>query len=355
MRRALALACIALPGLGFLHAQETQVFLRNGDRVTGTVVAEDASQLTLTNAVFGRFSLPVVQIERRTPMPPAVAVTNNVPAAASQPINALNPALARKLDELQAVYNANRISTEEYHRQRSRLLTEADSGVTRAAPIPPKPTVKISGEAQAGMDLGFATKDRQFYTGRFKLAHTQSRLRNAADYSFTYGYIDGEVSANRMDGSLKSDYNLTRRFYLYNSGGAGYDEIRKLDNYYQFGPGAGDHLIKRTNFVLNIEGGANFQEQNRADGTENETYYYRLAQDAKWTLGPRLSLDQKIEFFPQWDNVTEYRLRFEANIKYWLNSHLFVNLSMIDFYDTMPAEGVEPNDLQIRSTIGVRF
>ena len=81
----------------------------------------------------------------------------------------------------------------------------------------------------------------------------------------------------------------------------------------------------------------------------------RLAQESKFSLGPKLTLDEKLEYLPQWDDFSEYKLRFEANLKYWLNGHLFVNFSMVNFYDTMPAPGVEPNDLQVRSTIGVRF
>jgi hypothetical protein len=208
---------------------------------------------------------------------------------------------------------------------------------------------------QAGMDLGFATKDRQLYVGRLKLNHTYGRLRNAADCLFTYGRTDGDLSANRMEGRLKTDFDLTRRTYAYNLGVAGYDSIRKLDNYFQIGPGAGERLLVLTNFTVIVEGGANFQRQIRSDGTETDIFYYRLAQEARFTLGSKLSFDEKVEYLPQWDDFSEYKLRFEANVKYWLNTHLFLNLSMIDLYDTMPAPKVQPNDLQIRSTIGVKF
>src|SRR5204862_2738683 len=122
-------------------------------------------------------------------------------------------------------------------------------GIMSKPPAPPgaapkKPVREIHVELLAGADLAFSTKDRQLYTGRLKLNHVEGHLRNALDYSFTYGRADGELTANRMDGSLKSDYELAVRSYLYNLAAAGYDEVRKIDSYLQAGPGFGYHVVK---------------------------------------------------------------------------------------------------------------
>ena len=69
----------------------------------------------------------------------------------------------------------------------------------------------------------------------------------------------------------------------------------------------------------------------------------------------RFSFDEKVEYFPQWDNTSEYKLRIETNLRYWLKTYLSLNLTVINLYDTRVAQGVEPNDLQIRSSIGVKF
>jgi hypothetical protein len=347
---------------GGLGAQETQFFLRNGDRLTGTVLAEDPLRITLTNATIGKVFLAVSQVERRAAVAVAspVSSTNQSPAATTPAAPVLGAALLRRQDELTAAYVSGRITAAEFHRQRLQLLAEVEAASRPAGPLGAgaKPTVLVStltGEAQAGLDLGFATKDRQLYAGRLKLNHSYGRLRNAADYLFTYGRTDGDLSANRMEGRLKTDFDLSRHTYAYNLGVAGYDSIRKLDDYFQIGPGVGRRLLALTNLTFNLEGGANFQRQIQSGGAETDIFYYRLAQEAKLTLGSKLSFDEKIEYLPQWDDFREYKLRVEANVKYWLNTRLFVNLSMIDLYDTMPAPKVQPNDLQIRSTIGLKF
>lgn len=350
---------VALTGLLLLilspaaFTAETQLFLRNGDRVTGTVLTEDPARLTVSNAVLGVLTVPLAQVSRRV---------DPVPTPAG-PV--LDPETKRRLDDAQAAYVTGLLSGAEYHRQRARLLTQATLAqaasvaavpLTQAnTPEPPKPVMQFSGEVQAGLDLALATKDRQLYTGRIKLQQSYGRLRNTADYLFTYGRTDGELSANRMDGTIKSDYDLAGRIYGYHQGNAGYDEIRKLDNYWQVGPGAGWRAFSGTNFSLNLEAGFNFQEQNRSDGTDTDVFYYRLAESGKWALNSRLTLDQKLEYFPQWDTFQEFKLRFEGNLRIWLFGNLSLNLTLINLYDTMPAQGVDPNDLQIRSTVGIRF
>jgi hypothetical protein len=45
----------------------------------------------------------------------------------------------------------------------------------------------------------------------------------------------------------------------------------------------------------------------------------------------------------------------ESTLRYPVSNHLSLNLNVVDLYDTQPAAGVDRNDLQIRSTIGVNF
>jgi hypothetical protein len=48
-------------------------------------------------------------------------------------------------------------------------------------------------------------------------------------------------------------------------------------------------------------------------------------------------------------------LRLEGTLRYPISDRLSLNLVVTDLYDTQPAQSVSQNDLQIRSTIGVKF
>lgn len=319
--------------------------LKNGDRISGAVVAEEATRVTLTNSILGRFSVPLAEIARRET--PAVAVVAKPVPAPPTNAPALSPEMRRRIEDLQTLFATGGISAEEFQRRRIEL----------SAPPPPKPKgpKHWTAEVFAGLDMVFSEKDRQLYTGRAKLTYAKAPLRNNVDYLFTYGWTDGELTANRMDGWMKTDWDLTPRTYLYNLGGVGYDEIRRVDWRYEVGPGVGYHLFKRTNFVFRVEGGFHYQVQDFPESREEKTYYQRLAQDMRWNIGTQFTFDEKVEYFPDLTDLHSYRLRMEANLRYWLASNLSLNFTVIDTYDTKTARGVGQNDLQIRSSIGVKF
>lgn len=307
---AAALACLLAHRLA---AQQTIIHLRDGDRVTGVILSENTNSLVLSNALSASIVIPQRAIARREPVTaPPLANTGIAVAVAPSP-------------------------------------PPPQTNVAR------KPLLVWGGEIQLGADLGFSERNRQLYTGRAKVNLTYDGLRNLFDYSFSYGRTEGIVSANRMDGSVKSDYDLTRRLYVYNLFGGGYDEIRRIDRRYETGPGLGYHLVRRTNFVFKTEAGVNYQAQYLADDSETEKFFFRFAEDAAWKITPKLSFDEKFEFFPQVGNFGVYRFRFESNVRYSLLNNLFFTVTVIDQYDSQPAEGVGPNDLQVRSTIGVKF
>lgn len=331
-------------------AQQFQFFLRNGDRLTGSLVAEDKDSVIITNGILGRVLIPAGQVERREPFPgPASAVTAPVrPPPPVPPVTqSLTAVQKRRLDDLLQVYTADQISAAEFQRRRMEILTPA--------PTPAPGTKHWSGELMAGVDLGYGTKDRQYFSGRAKLNYVTKRVRNTLDYLFTYGHTDGELSADRMDTSDKIDFELRSNYYLYGLAGAGYDEVRKIDYYIQGGPGFGRHLLQRSNLVVNAEIGATYQVQDFADSPNTDVFYYRLGQELKWTIAPKVTFDEKLDYTPQWDDPGQFKLRVEANLKFWMLTSLSLNLTVIDLYDTRVASSIDRNDLQIRSSIGVKF
>jgi putative salt-induced outer membrane protein YdiY len=308
-------------------AQEDQRFIflmRNGDRLTGVIVAETEEQVTVRTVWDQHLEVPKGEIQGREPAPKTPA---EIRAEAEESPDPTPPPGTEALDP---------------------PITPA---------VAPKPAQRWHGDLQFGMDVGFSERNRQLYHGRAKITYMYDRLKNVFEYNAAYGKTDRVLSANRMDGSAKTDVDLgeDRRVFVYNLAGVGYDEIRRIDFRYEIGPGIGYHLITRTNFVLNVETGVNYQAEHRADDTTSERYFLRLAQDLTWKISSRLSLDEKLEFFPRLEDPSQFRIRFETNIRYWLRQNLSLNLSVLDVYDTDPARGVNKNDLQIRSSVGLKF
>lgn len=358
---------------GAIQAETIILHLKNGDRIAGTIVSEDTNRVLITTPWIKELAVPPAQIERREKMVAVTPPTTNAPP----PTNAVAQTKASPPGQ-PAITN---------------LIPSAAPGtpvavmpVLQPKPQTPKPK-HWKGELKIGADFLFGAKDQQIYYGRFKLVYERPYdsnpkqfFRNIFDYGMDYGWTETPgstnsdrslLSANRMDGSDKTDFDIGRRkIFVYNLAGAGYDQIRKIDLHYEEGPGIGYHLFTLTNFVMNTEAGFNYQVQNRSStrtltngalqnfNTTVEKFYYRLAEDLTWKFNKRFTLSEKLEFCPQAEDVQQFRARFESTISYGIWQNVALNLSLLDMYDTQPTKSVPTipkNDLQVRSSIGITF
>lgn len=320
------LAFVALICWACVHgavADTIVLHLKNGDRVTGTLVSDETNRVVITTPWQKDLAIPKSEISSREALPAVKAApATNAPAPpVTPPVVAAKPA---------------------------------------APALQPKPPKHWNVDLQFGLDVQESTKSRMLYYNRSKLSYghvlnNRDPIRSVLDFNYSYGKTEGIRSTDQMAGSSKTDYDLRKRLFLYNLGGAGYDKIRRIDLQFEEGPGVGYHLVTRTNFVLNTELGMNYQSQEFSDGTDSQNVYFRVAEDMAWKINKDLDFIQKIEFFPQADTFSKFRFRFDSTIRYALLQNLSLNLSVIDFYDSRPAAKVEPNDLQIRSSIGVKF
>ncbi|MCX6895236.1 MAG: DUF481 domain-containing protein [Verrucomicrobia bacterium] len=312
---------LALGGIGSLllfsasaSSNPTVVLhLPDGDRVTGVIVSSNAEGLVLATAWGGNVTVPVAQIISRTQSSAAPAATNLTTAlhlAAAQPATNQTPR-------------------------------------------------RWKAEAQVGLDFAYGLRSHQIYYGRMRLDYKKpydrdprQSFRNSADAILEYGETDGYRSSDRLDAGVDTQFDLSPRFYTYNIARGGYDQIRKIDRQYEVGPGLGHHLVQTTNFNANISTGINYLRRLQTDGTEDDNLFARVAEDFRWQLSSRLTFDQKLEYFA---GAEQSHARFEAGLKFLLLQNVSLNLTVLDLYDTQPAENVDQNELRIRSSLGVTF
>jgi putative salt-induced outer membrane protein YdiY len=344
-----ALGCAIFALVNSVQAQSVILHLRTGDRIAGTIVSETTNSLTISNLWIKELAVPLAQIERREAIltnAPATATTNAISSTAATSTTTNQPSVTTPGTNAVVVAKSGSVIT------------------TNTPPAPLKPSwwKRWKGDASIGTDLIYGARDTELLRGHLALTYSQPYqsdpkkfFRNVLTYDAEYGQTDHVLSANRMDGSSKTDFDLTKRVYVYNLARAGYDEVRKIDFGYEVGPGAGYHLFTLTNFVMNVELGGNYQAQYFADRTTSKNFYLRLAEDFNWKINKQMSLVEKLEFFPQVNNIDQYRARFETTFSQSLFANFSLNLTLLNLYDTHPASGVSRNEVQIRSSIGVKF
>lgn len=332
--------------------QELVLHLRNGDRLSGRLLSETTNEVVIATSFAERLSVPLNLIERRD-LPAPVAVTNAPPPKPA----GMPPARP-----------ATGLASELVLTNKPSLAQTAGGAIKPPEPKPkPPPSLfesffsELNGEAQLGGNFGFGTKDREAFTGHIKVTHNhvfpnKRPMRNIVDYDIAYGTTDEILSDNSMEGTWKTEYDVTKRFLVYSALGGGYDELRNIDFQYDVGPGVGYKWILTTNFVFKTELGGNYQEEFFVGDDVARRYSFRLAEDSWWQITPKLRWDQKVEYFPEVNDFTaKFRIRAESNLSYLLKQNLTLTLNVVDLYDTAVPDGITNNDLQIRSLIGLKF
>lgn len=318
----IALVALTAPAIAQTNSAPVKseiILLKNGDRVTGVVLKEDEKSVSLKTRWNAELVLPKSEIEKREQKTPQPVVQ----AEASVPV----PVVPAKEESL-------------------------EKPATK-----PKPAGIWKGKFQLGADLRESTVSSYLYSAVARVSYTRGDWNTAADYRYSYGRSGKVRSADRMDGTLKTDLNLGEKkdWFVYGLGGVGYDQVRKIDFQFELGPGFGRHLLVRKDMALNGELGMTYQQQDFSNGNRRDEMRVRFAEDYFWQLNPKVRFEHKAEIQPAFDDPGDYRVRLEATVSYALFSNLSWNVSLIDLYDSEPTPGVSKNDLQVRSGLGFSF
>ncbi|MGC3960876.1 MAG: DUF481 domain-containing protein [Verrucomicrobiota bacterium] len=298
--------------------------LRNGDRITGELLAQETNHVIIATGWAGTLAIPLnaiggVQTTSGEKLIPLNGVAAKPPTPPAKP-----------------------------------------SGTT--TPPRPGPTKKIQTDLQFGSNLNFGAKDQELLYGRLKVNYSQPYesnpkefFRSILDISADYGETESVESANRLLGSFKTDFDYGTNAYVYNVFSSGFDQIRKINLQYGAGPGVGYHALRLSRFELDLESGLDYQAQDRSAGEDTSSVYGRLGDSITWKISSRISFTKKLEYFFNVEDVEKFRLRLDSNLRFQLIDNLSLNLSVVDYFDTDPAPKVDQNELQIRTSIGLKF
>jgi RNase P/RNase MRP subunit p29 len=312
---------------------DTGFLLNNGDRITGRIVSETTNQVVLATAWGGEWIVPVSQIAGRTnasSVSPALSVMSGATTNGSLPDR------------------GGKVSSP----GGALLPGSKNNGLAN--------TNKTFGlDVQVGASVQYNQVSSDNFSGLLKGVYSGERFRNITEIQGAYGRAGTKVSINRMSGSDRSEYDFgkSRRAFFFDALAAGYDQVREVDLTYDDSLGVGYKFIKRKNFLLNADVGVNYQEEFFSDGTHPSYVSLRFSETMAWTIMPRLTLEEKLEFYPHIVEMRVYRFRFECGVSYKLNESgsVYLMTSVVDIFDKKPARGVLPNDLQIVSRIGLKF
>lgn len=327
------------------------VFLKNGDRITGSVVKLENGKLTLKSEYAGVITLPWEAVEAfsgKTALNFALNDGQLVVGAPSLKEGRLQilTASAGTVDTGKEIVKTIRSQEEqvvydtEIDRYRNPRLVDLWAGF---------------------VDLGFARAQGNARTGTLNVSANASRVtsRDKIGVYFTSlnasSKVEGKsvVTANAMRGGVNYNLNVSPKAFAFATTDLEFDEFQSLDLRFSPAGGFGYHAYKGESLVMDLSGGAGLNKEFFSSGLRRTSGEALLGEEISYRLSGAASLRQKMVIYPNLSNGGDYRVNFDLSaltaIRKWLGWQFTVSERLL----SNPAPGRKRNDIMV--TTGVRL
>jgi len=332
---ALALwAALAVPGL----AGADVVTLKNGDRLTGSIVALEAGQLVLASPYAGKLTLPwaeIAQVESddkvRVQLADGTLLNGRLlPAPAGQ---------ARvKVGEV--------VETAPFPLQQ----------VTAFNPPTDRHKVKLSGRANLGGTYTSGNSEEKTLHADGELVARTPTNRYTLGGEVNESAKDGTETASNWRLNMKYDHFLADKNYLYAAALMEHDGQAGLNLRTSLGLGAGRQFVESREHNFSLEGGLSYVNEDY-DIAPDEGYP-SLRAALKYD---RMFWDERLQFFLASDlhmsvqDAQDFLLKTRTGLRVPVKKQLnFTGQVNVD-YDNTPAPGKDSTDTALIFSVGYGF
>jgi putative salt-induced outer membrane protein YdiY len=314
---------VALP-----NAFASQVTLKNGDRISGSVTASSAESLTIHSQVLGDIQIPWNAVERAN-IQEAVFVPAAFKKGASPPRQSSQPDPAKK---------------------------EAVRSVQGSSPA-----TDFLRHWSGSIDPGFTWTNGNVNSRTFNVAVNAARTMGGQKVSFSMNWLHTNnfaggrsfTTAKAVRSGTRVDHNLNEGFFVFGSGNWEYDRFQQLDLRNVLGSGVGWHAIKRKTFRMDFLSGGNFNRESFNTGLRRNYLEAIGDQEVNYHPNDHVALRGHVMLVPNLTQPGHYRGLIEATAVTSLTKSLGWQITLTDRYTSLHLPGVKPNDAVV--TTGLRF
>ena len=332
----------------FLPALADQVSLKNGDRLSGTIVKSDGKTLTLHtdyagdlelkwDAVQGIQSTETLHLELQGGRTVAGPVTSSDGKLAIATKSGTVEASAAEVKSL-------RNDAEEAAYQKT-----LHAGLLQ--------------NWKSGLNLGFALTRGNSETKNLSLAFigTRQTQRDKLGLYMNSVYATNDLAgavpsttANTIGGGGRYDHDLDTKLFGFVAADFFSDGLQGLNLRSVFGGGAGYHVIKSDPTTLDILGGLNYTRESYTTLSRNLAAL-TLGEELMHKLGKSTVLNQQLYFFPNLNSAGDFRGTFLFATVTKINKRFGWQNSFSDVYVTNPPLGKRQNDIILTTGLNVSF
>ncbi len=327
-----------------------QIILKNGDRLTGTIVKSDGKTLTLKTELAGTIEIQWSGIKELVSSEPLSVTAATAPVPYSGIVAAKDGAVT-----ITPVSGASHTVPQS---EIKALRSPAEQVAYEKSLNPP-----LYRGWNGGLNLGFALTGGNSQTTNLALAFnaarptTNDKLSMFADAVYATNNAPGanpSTTANSVDGGLRYDRNITPRLFGFGNTAFQTNALQDLDLRALVGGGLGFHAIKGERTTLDLLGGANYTHESYTTFSRNFAAL-QVGDEFTHKIGAGTSLVQKFFFFPNMSNTGEYYTTFDLGTVTKLSKWLGWQNSFSDIYVSNPPLGKKQNDILLTTGLNVSF
>ena len=247
-RLLLPLTCLLIPAGGMCD----QVFLKNGDHLTGTVKTTKDGKLMLETSYTGEIGIKIADIQRVTTDKP-VSVTlddeTQMTGILSSPDGA-EMRIAADVDQMSLPVSMSHIA---------------------AIAVPEIPGVKIKGSSNVGLDMNRGNTDQDTYHVDAESIFRWPDDRVTLDGSGDLEKSNGDKTKQQATLAGKYDHFMNKKWFLYSGLGFEHDKFADLTLRTTASVGSGYQIYENDRTNLSIEAGPAYIWENYNE-SENDDY-----------------------------------------------------------------------------------
>ncbi len=330
-----ALKTIALLGVFASILPADQVSLKNGDRITGSILDSDDKVIFFKTAYAGDIKINRTDIATLS-SEAELFVTRKDEKAAKVKLAQTEPAafVAVRDDTAQKAWER------EQERLSNPRINDFWTGFVGFALANSRGNSKTTSYSTAASATRQAGKNKMgLYFNQ--LYASQSTTRPTGE------------TANRISGGYRIDRDLAPKLFVFGTADFDYDKFLSLDLRSVLGGGLGFHAWKSKNGFFDVGAGGGWNREKFADGLLRNSAELMIYEEFGYLAFNRLKLNEKVTFYPNLSYTGEYRMNFDLNASLPIFKWLEWNLGFSNRYLTNPPIGRQTNDLL--TTTGVRL
>lgn len=355
-----AMAVCFLASLVMLPVRADQIVMKNGDRVTGSVVKKDGKNLTIKTDQFGAVSTAWDQVESiKTDKPVNVVLEDGRTALGTLATTGGNVEIAAPAGNITAALGD--------------ITTIRDADEQKAYYRLQKPGWLDLWAGTASLGLAGTKGNAEALT--FTVGANAARVTNNDKTTLYFNAIRASALVNGTDsqtadavrGGWAYNHNLNPRLFAGVFNDYEYDKFQHLDLRFVVGGSFGYHVRKTERSQLDALGGFDYNRANYfnpattgpppvpASTTTTSAGEIMLGDDYSLKLAANTSLVQSFRFFDSMGDTSAYRLNFDVGASTKISKWLTWNVSLSDRDNHKPAAGRKNNDFLYSTGLGITF